>query len=122
MSVFYPVIGALEEPESLRPANTTANDLKSIGSAEIVTIVGIIIANEDIAARLVSVWYTIGATDYLIYTASVAATATVNDVVKAPIRLYGKSGARKIKVQADAADKVTFTIIVASINEQAGGL
>lgn len=118
MSVFYPVIGAPEEPVSLRPADTIPNDLVSLHQTEVVTVVGFIIVNEDVSAHTVSVWYTLD-TDVLIYTGSIAAGTTVNDILKAPLRLYGKFGGRKIKVQADVADKVTFTAIVASINDQA---
>lgn len=118
MSVFYPVIGTLEEPVSLRPAGTGVVDLLTLADTEELSIIGFMVANQDASARVASIWYTVGATDYLIYTASVGAGVSVHDILPAPIRLRGKDGTRKIRVQAAAADVVTFTVIISATNAQ----
>jgi hypothetical protein len=119
MSVFFPVLGAVEEPVSLRPANTSVNDLLTLAATEEVAIIGFIMANEDAGAHVVSIWYTIASTDYLIFRDTIAANETVREILPAPIRLAGKIGTRKIRVQADAADEVTFTVIFARSNAAA---
>lgn len=116
MSVFYAVGGAVEEPISLRPTGTGVTDLVEFDDKQEVLIIGLIVANQDASARLASIWYTVASTDYLIYTGSVATTSSVHDILPAPIRLRGKDGVRKVKVQAAAADVVTFTVIYAATN------
>lgn len=117
MSVFYPVSGTVEEPVSLRPDDTAVNDLVEFASTEEVLIIGIIVANEDTSnAQTASVWYTVDSTDFLIFTDDLATASSVHDILPAPIRLRGKDGTRKIRVQAETADKVTFTVIYAGSN------
>lgn len=116
MSVFFPVLGAVEEPVSLRPANTSVNDILNLATTQEVQIIGFIMANEDTGAHVVSIWFTIASTDYLIFRRSIPATETVSEILPAPIRLAGRFGTRKIRVQADSADNVTFTVIFAGSN------
>lgn len=116
MSVFYPVTGAVEEPVFLRPDDTAVNDLIEFETTEEVSVIGLIVANEDSNAQLASIWVTIGAIDVLIFTASIGANTSAHDILPAPIKLQAKFGDRKIKVQAAAADVVTFTAIYSRTN------
>lgn len=122
MSVFFPITGTAEEPVSLRPDGTGVEDILTVGNQEEIAVLGIIVVNEDDTNKLkASIWYTVGSTDHLIFTAELDTLETVNEILPAPIRLTGKLGTRKIKVQAEAADKVTFTVIYAGLNVQVVG-
>lgn len=112
MSVQIQVGGALEEPTSVLLTSTSATDIKTLasGDAGITTIVGVTIVNQDSSARLVSVWWTNNATDYLIYQGSVPANSTVINAIDIPLMFNAKTTARKIRAQAAAANVVTVTV------------
>ena len=117
MSVFYPIIGAIQEPTSVALSTTDVTDIYTLGSTETVRIVGIIVANVDASnACGIKLWYTLGSTDYLIYQGDVAAQSTVTEALAHPLHLDGRKGTRKIRAQAEAADDLTVTVIVAGAN------
>lgn len=119
MSVFYPVGGTAEEPISLRPDDTAVNDLLELSANQEISVIGLIVVNEDTAnPQFASIWYTIGADDFLIFNKDIPAGDSVHEILQAPIRLVGKFGTRKIKVQAETADQVTFTVIYSATNAQ----
>lgn len=113
MSIVIPVSGALQQPTSLLLPNTSPNDVLSFsaGSPGVVTVVGIVIVNRDASARLVTVWWNNGTTDYAIFERSIPANETVTVALDAPIWLYAKASAKKIKAQAAAANVVTVTVL-----------
>lgn len=119
MTAFYPVLGALEEPYSTLLTTTGVTDIHEVQTTEILTLIGCIIANQGAGANLVSVWWTKGTDDFLIYTGSVPATSTEKIAIDVPVRLFGRLGTRKIKAQAQTADEVTVTLVVTSTNEAA---
>jgi hypothetical protein len=69
----------LEEPISLLLTDTNVANVLSMsaGHPDMTVIAGIIVANADGSARLVSVCWTLDSTDYLIFRRSVAANETV---------------------------------------------
>ncbi len=120
MTTYSAAIGTIEDPVSVPLTTTSVTDIYAMaaGRPEMVTIIGVILANEGASPRLCSIWWTENSTDYLLWRGSVAAASTETDVVKHPIRLYAKSTARKIKAQAAAANEVTVTLIIATNNPQ----
>ncbi len=122
MSVLIPSIGTLEEPISLLLTDTNVASVLTMaaGRPDITTIAGIIVANADSSARLVSIWWTLNATDYLIFRRSVAANETVTEALSYPVKLDAKSTARVIKAQAAAGNVVTVTLIPMQANPQSG--
>lgn len=121
MSVFYPIIGALEAPTSLLLTTTSVTDVLAMAASrqDIVTVIGIVIANADAAPVAVSVWWTEDATDHLIFIGDVPAGETVTEALKSPLRLYAKNTARKIKAQASTGNMITVTLFLSTINVQA---
>lgn len=113
MSVVIAVPGNVQAPKSLLLPNTNKNDVLALAAEDSapVTVVGIVIVNQDASPRKVTVWWTENATDYAIFERSVAANETVTVALDAPIFLYAKSTARKIKAQAAAANVVTVTVL-----------
>lgn len=120
MATFYPAIGSLETPTSLLLTGTSVTDVYAMaaGRTDLVTVIGVILANAGASPRVCSVWWTENSTDYLIWTGSVGAGTTEKDVVQHPIRLDAKSTARKIRAQAAAGNEVTVTLITATTNPQ----
>jgi hypothetical protein len=110
MAVFHHATGILEEPTSVLLSTTGVVDVYTAAIPEIATVIGVIIVNADASSRQVSVWWTEGSTDHLIFTGEVGAMETVADAVQVPVRLIGKLG-RKIKAQASASNVVTLTLI-----------
>lgn len=120
MSAFFPVLGALEEPKSTLLTTTSVTDILTVEPTEILTIIGCIIANTGAGANEVSVWWSVGATDNLIFVGSIAANTTEKVAIDAPIRLFGRyTGTRKIKAQAATGNEVTVTLVLTSTNDQA---
>ena len=118
MSVQISVPGVLQPPTSLRPTGTGVTDILSIASGGASrTVIGVIVANESGSARLSSVWWHDGTTDFLIFQRSVPANETVTEALALPIQLSAKQAAKKIKVQAAAADVVTFTLITTQLSQ-----
>lgn len=111
----FSVVAGLEEPTSLLLTTTSVTDVYSItaGAKATSIVYGIIIANADSTARKVSVWWTSNATDYLIFVNTVGANETMTVGLDAPIKLFAKSTARKIRAQAAAANVVTVTVLSA---------
>lgn len=113
MSVFQPIAGFLEEPKFTLLSTGNATDVLTMaaGDTRAYTVIGVTISNADSAARVCSVWVTQDTTDYLIWTKSVAADTT-EECISNPVRLYAKSTARKIRVQAASATTNTVTVAV----------
>lgn len=122
MSVFYPIIGALEAPTSLLLTTTSVADVLAMaaGRQDIVTVIGIVITNADPANDIaVSVWWTEDATDHLIFVGEVPMGETITEALKHPIRFNATSTARKIRAQAATADMITVSVFNISLNVQA---
>jgi hypothetical protein len=121
VSVFYPIIGALEAPTSLLLTTTSVTDVLTMaaGRQDIVTIIGIVIANADAAPIAVSVWWTEDATDHLIFIGDVPAGETITEALKHPIRFNATSTARKIRAQASTGSMITVSVFNISVNVQA---
>lgn len=113
MSVVIPVLGSIEPPKSLLLPDTNPNDVLTLlaGRPDAATVVGIVIVNRDASARKVTVWWTENTTDYAIFERSVPASETVTVALDAPLWLYAKGAARKIRAQAAAANVVTVTVL-----------
>lgn len=113
MSIVIPVSGALQQPTSLLLPNTSQNDVLSFdaGTPGVATVVGIVIVNQSGSAQKVTVWWNNGTTDFAIFERSIPANETVTVALDAPIWLYAKQAARKIKAQAAAANVVTVTVL-----------
>lgn len=113
MSVVIPVLGTVQSPKSLLLPNTTPNDVYTLaaGGSATATVVGIVIVNQNNAACKVTVWWTSNTTDYAIFERSVPASETVTVALDAPIYLYPKETARKIRAQAAVANMVTVTVL-----------
>jgi integral membrane sensor domain MASE1 len=105
----------LQEPTSLLLTGTSVTDVLSIAAGDKATylVYGVIIANADTTARKVSVWWTSNATDFLIFNSTIGATETMTIGFDAPIKLFAKSTARKIRAQAALANVVTVTVLYA---------
>jgi hypothetical protein len=120
MSVVVPAQGTLNQPTQLLLPDTAVNDVLSMaaGRTDVVTVIGMIIANDDASARIVRVWLTTDTTDRLIFVRSIAANETVPVALDAPLLLYAKSTARKIRAQAPAAAINTVTITLVTVGSQ----
>lgn len=122
MSIVVAVPGNVQQPKSLLLPNTSANDVLSLPvdtSGGTVTVVGIIIVNQDAAAQKVTVWWNDGAADYRLFERSVPANDTVTVALDAPIVLYTKAAAKKIKAQAAKASVVTVTVLYTLASQRA---
>lgn len=108
-------VNGLQEPTSLLLTGTGVTDVYTISAGVTATslVYGVIITNADSTARKVSVWWTLNATDNLIFVNTVGANETMTVGFDAPIKLFAKSTARKIRAQAAAANVVTVTVLYA---------
>lgn len=108
-------VAGLAEPTSLLLTTTSVTDVltMTVGDKATYLVYGVIIANADSTARKVSVWWTLNATDYLIFVNTVGANETMTVGFDAPVKLFAKSTARKIKAQAAAGNVVTVTVLYA---------
>lgn len=121
MSIVVAVPGNVQQPVSLLLPNTSANDVLSLPvdtSGGVATVVGIVIVNRDSAAQKVTVWWHDGA-DHAIFEREVPANDTVTVALDAPIVLYTKVSARKIKAQAAKAGVVTVTVLYTLASQRA---
>lgn len=111
MSVVLAVSGTLQQPASLLLPDLSINDVLThpVGTSN-VTVIGVAIANADTAAQKVEVWWNDGTTDFLLFVRSVPATETVTVALDAPILLYAKQTAKKIRARAAMANVVTVTV------------
>jgi hypothetical protein len=64
-------------------------------------------------ARLVNIYWTSNATDYGIFSSTIGAGETMTVGFDAPIKLFAKTTARKIRAKAAAANVVTVTVLYA---------
>lgn len=122
MSVLVPVQGNLQQPTSLLLPDTAVNDVLSLSvdtTGGIVTVVAIVIVNQDNAAQKVTLWWNDGTGDFVLFERSVPANETVTVALDAPIVLYTKAKAKKIKAQAAKASVVTVTVISTLANQRA---
>ena len=108
-------VAGLQDPTSLSLSSTSVTDVLSISSGDKATylVYGVIIANADTTARKVSVWWTSNTTDYLLFNSTIGATESMTIGFDAPVKLFAKSTARKIRAQAAAANVVTVTVLYA---------
>lgn len=114
MSIVVAVPGSVQQPTSVKLPNTSVNDVLSLSTdtvGGITTVVGIVIVNQDPSAQQVTVWWNDGTTDFAIFERSVPAHETVTVALDAPIVLYTKASAKKIKAQAAKASVVTITVL-----------
>lgn len=121
MSVFYPIIGALEAPTSLLLTTTNVTDVFAMVAprTDIVTIIGIVITNTDASPISVSIWWTENTTDHLIFIGDVPAGETITEALKTPIRLNATVATRKIRAQAATGNMITVSVFSISVNVQA---
>ena len=122
MSIVVAVPGNVPQPASLKLPNTSVNDVLSLSvdtSGGVTTVIGIVIVNQDAAAQKVTVWWNDGAADYALFERSVGANDTVTVALDAPIVLYTKVTAKKIKAQAAKADAVTVTVLYTLASQRA---
>ena len=122
MSVVIAVPGNVQQPKSLLLPDTAVNDVLSLAvdtSGGTTTVVGIVIVNRDVSARKVTVWWHDGTTDFAIFERSVPANETVTVALDAPIFLYTKQAAKKIKAQAAAGNVVTVTVLYTLASQRA---
>ncbi len=112
--------GALDQPTSLLLTATTVTDVLTMAAGEKGTrvVTGALIVNEDTTARLVTLFWTKDATDYKIFRNTVGANESVSITFEAPIKLFAKVTARKIRAQAAAANVVTVTIFSTTSQQQ----
>lgn len=108
-------VAGLQEPTSLLLSSTSVTDVLALssGASGSYLIYGIVIVNADSTARKVSVWWTSGATDYLLFNSTIGATESMTVGFDAPVKLVAKSAVRKIRAQAAAANVVTVTVLYA---------
>src|SRR5690606_9353717 len=102
MSVLVPVQGNLQQPVSVKLADTSVNDVLALSvdtTGGITTVAGIIVVNQDTSEQEVSIWWNDGRDDYAIYEGKVAANSTVTVALEVPLVLYTKSAAKKIRAQ-----------------------
>lgn len=121
MSIVLPVAGNVQQPVSMLLPDTAVNDVLSLPvdtSGGVATVVGIIIVNRDGAAQKVTVWWNDGA-DHAIFEREVPANDTVTVALDAPIVLYTKVSARKIRAQAAKAGVVTVTVLYTLASQRA---
>lgn len=121
MSVVLAVPGNVQSPKSLLLPDTNVNDVLALAATDsaTATVVGIVIVNRDASARQVTIWWTENTTDYAIFERSVPAHETVTVALDAPIFLYAKQTARKIRAQAAAANMVTVTVLYTLATQRA---
>lgn len=105
----------LQEPTSLLLTATTVTDVISIAAGTVSTtlVYGAIIVNDDTATCLVNLYLTNNATDYGIFSGTIGAGETMTVGFDAPLKLFAKSTARKIRAKAATANKVTVTVLSA---------
>lgn len=105
----------LQEPTSLLLTGTTVTDVLAITAGDKATylIYGVVLVNDDSTARLVNVYWTSNATDYGVFSNTVGANETMTVGFDAPLKLYAKSTARKIRAKAAVANKITVTVLYA---------
>jgi hypothetical protein len=108
-------VNGLQEPTSLLLSTTSVTDVLALsaGVSGTYLVYGVIIANADTTARKVSVWWTSNATDFLLFNSTIGATETMTVGFDAPVKLFAKSTARKIRAQAATANVVTVTVLYA---------
>jgi hypothetical protein len=108
-------VNGLQEPTSLLLSTTSVTDVLALsaGASGTYLVYGVIIANADTTARKVSVWWTSNATDFLLFNSTIGATETMTVGFDAPVKLFAKSTARKIRAQAATANVVTVTVLYA---------
>lgn len=111
----FSVAAGLQEPTSLLLTTTSVTDVLSISAGDKATylIYGVILVNDDASSRLVNVYWTSNATDYGIFSNTIGANETITIGFDAPLKLYAKSTARKIRAKAAVANKVTVTVLYA---------
>jgi hypothetical protein len=122
MSIVVPVAGNIQQPASLKLPDTAINDVLALSvdtTGGITTVVGLIIVNQDTAAQLVTVWWNDGVADHAIFERSVPANDTVTVALDAPIVLYTKAAAKKIRAQAAKAGVVTVTALYTLASQRA---
>jgi protein involved in polysaccharide export with SLBB domain len=122
MSIVVAVPGSVQQPTSVKLPNTNVNDVLSLSidtSGGVTTVVGIVIVNQDGSAQKVTVWWNDGVTDFAIFERSVPANETVTVALDAPIVLYTKQSAKKIKAQAAKASVVTVTVLYTLASQRA---
>lgn len=122
MSIVVAVPGSVQQPTSVKLPNTNVNDVLSLSidtSGGVTTVVGIVIVNQDNGAQKVTVWWNDGVTDFAIFERSVPANETVTVALDAPIVLYTKQSAKKIKAQAAKANVVTVTVLYTLASQRA---
>lgn len=122
MSIVVAVPGSVQQPTSVKLPNTNVNDVLSLSidtSGGVTTVVGIVIVNQDNGAQKVTVWWNDGVTDFAIFERSVPANETVTVALDAPIVLYAKQSAKKIKAQAAKASVVTVTVLYTLASQRA---
>jgi hypothetical protein len=105
----------IQEPKSLKLSSTSVTDVLAVSAGEKATyfVSGVIIVNDDSTARLVNIYRTEDTTDYSTFSATVGANETMTVGFDAPLKLYAKSTARKIRAKAAAANVVTVTVLYA---------
>lgn len=108
-------VNGLNEPTSLLLTTTSVTDVLTVAAGTVSTtlVYGVIIVNDDATARLVNLYWTLNATDYGIFSATVGAGETTTIGFDVPLKLYAKSTARKIRAKAAAANVVTVTVLSA---------
>lgn len=113
MSVVIPVLGTVQAPKSVLLPDTNVNDILALAAArsDTATVIGVVVVNRDSAAQKVTVFWTENTTDFAIFERSVPAFETVTVALDAPIFLYAKQTARKIRAQAAKANVVTVTVL-----------
>ncbi len=122
MSIVVAVPGSVQQPTSVKLPNTSVNDVLSLApdtSGGVTTVVGIVIVNQDNGAQKVTVWWNDGVTDFAIFERSVPANETITVALDAPIVLYTKQSAKKIKAQAAKASVVTVTVLYTLASQRA---
>ena len=122
MSIVVAVPGSVQQPTSVKLPNTSVNDVLSLSidtSGGVTTVVGIVIVNQDNGAQKVTVWWNDGVTDFAIFERSVPANETITVALDAPIVLYTKQSAKKIKAQAAKASVVTVTVLYTLASQRA---
>jgi hypothetical protein len=111
----FSVANGLQEPTSLLLTTTSVTDVLSITAGDKATylVYGVVLVNDDSSSRLVNVYWTSNATDYGIFSNTLGANETMTVGFDAPLKLYAKSTARKIRAKAAVANKVTVTVLYA---------
>ena len=113
--------GTLAQPKSVKLTTTSVTDVLALdaGRSDLTTVYGALIVNQDATARKVTLFYTDNVTDYAIFENTVGANESVDISFAAPIKLFAKETAKKIRAQAAAANVVTVTVISTTSQQQA---